>query len=361
MIFQEQEANRDPKEFPGIYRFDGDRLTIAYRQDGPAPEKFESTPGSGVTLLELKRGETVAPAQAVPPPDDSKLKSDPSEKTVGKPAEKLETTASPVSVTVVQPQFREFSPYDDLTGRIEAGNTTETGKSVSADDKKQSGMSYSPDNMYVAFDVPENTVLKIRRIIQRRIIQDEIGKAKSPASAIAVPAGEGSNKESPPDNRPKDDGHSQGWYPQIVFRLIDSKDFPFRGKVESIDVAINSETGTAHWRATLPNSDKSLLPGLFVYVRLETSSPFRACMIPQSALHVDHDKPFVYVVNDQNIVENRPVKIGQRDGETMVIDEGLTEKDRVIVSHQPDLHPGMIVTPLELNRGEPKPATEMVP
>jgi RND family efflux transporter MFP subunit len=39
----------------GIYKFDGDRLTIAFRKGGPLPEKFESKPGSGVTLLVLKK------------------------------------------------------------------------------------------------------------------------------------------------------------------------------------------------------------------------------------------------------------------------------------------------------------------
>ena len=46
-----------PDEYHGIFKIDGDRLTIALRKDGPAPDKFESTPGSGVTLLELKRAE----------------------------------------------------------------------------------------------------------------------------------------------------------------------------------------------------------------------------------------------------------------------------------------------------------------
>ena len=39
----------------GIYKFDGDRLLIAYRKDGPVPDDFESTAGSGVTRLVLER------------------------------------------------------------------------------------------------------------------------------------------------------------------------------------------------------------------------------------------------------------------------------------------------------------------
>lgn len=39
--------------YAGIYKLDGDRLVIAFRKNGPAPETFESKPGSGVTLLTL--------------------------------------------------------------------------------------------------------------------------------------------------------------------------------------------------------------------------------------------------------------------------------------------------------------------
>ena len=59
-------------------------LTIAYRKNAPGPEKFESAPGSGVTLLELKRSETIPEKVAVPAPDDSKAKSERSRKVVDK-------------------------------------------------------------------------------------------------------------------------------------------------------------------------------------------------------------------------------------------------------------------------------------
>ncbi len=53
------------EDLVGIYEFEGDRLRIAYRKGGPAPEKFESAAGSGITLLVLneheRRGPTAAP------------------------------------------------------------------------------------------------------------------------------------------------------------------------------------------------------------------------------------------------------------------------------------------------------------
>jgi hypothetical protein len=55
--------NKTPLEFSGIYRIenDGKRLTIAFREGGAPPEKFESTPGSGVTLFELEKNESPKP------------------------------------------------------------------------------------------------------------------------------------------------------------------------------------------------------------------------------------------------------------------------------------------------------------
>ena len=89
----------------GIYKFDADRLTIAYRIDGPAPEKFESPPGSGVTLLvmekakpaKLEAGQGPCAAAAPPPP----------------------------VVTVVRPVVREISDYADFTGMITAREKVE--------------------------------------------------------------------------------------------------------------------------------------------------------------------------------------------------------------------------------------------
>ncbi len=74
-------------QFRGIYKIDGDRLTIAYRKNGPAPDKFESAPGSGVTLLELKRS---AP-QNKAPEKMRENKIDPAAPAVANPAADLET------------------------------------------------------------------------------------------------------------------------------------------------------------------------------------------------------------------------------------------------------------------------------
>jgi len=60
------DGTRKTQVLLGIYKLENDRLTLAYRQDGPRPEKFESTRGSRVTLLVLER-----PKSAASPKPDS--------------------------------------------------------------------------------------------------------------------------------------------------------------------------------------------------------------------------------------------------------------------------------------------------
>jgi uncharacterized protein (TIGR03067 family) len=78
----------------GIYKMEGDRLTIAYREDDKPLEKFESTTGSIVTLLELKRGEPKQATDAVPASDNSNTKSENAREEGKLTAESWETDAA---------------------------------------------------------------------------------------------------------------------------------------------------------------------------------------------------------------------------------------------------------------------------
>ena len=64
-------GNLHPENMYGIYRLDGDNLHIAYRKQGPTPEKFKSTPGSGVTVLLLQKLEAPTGTGGAPVPNAS--------------------------------------------------------------------------------------------------------------------------------------------------------------------------------------------------------------------------------------------------------------------------------------------------
>lgn len=108
---------------------------------------------------------------------------------------------------------------------------------------------------------------------------------------------------------------------EVVLELSDGTDYPHHGKIDSIDVGIDPNTGTARWRAAIPNPDGLLLPGMYVRVRMVTSAPHKAILVPEEAVLANEGQPSVFVVNDEDIVQRRPVKIvGSHDGLVAVED-----------------------------------------
>jgi multidrug efflux system membrane fusion protein len=82
------------------------------------------------------------------------------------------------------------------------------------------------------------------------------------------------------------------------------------GKLISAEPRIDPNTGTSRWRAEVPNPDANLLPGMGVTVKLGTGEPHNALVIPENALMTDRGQKFVFVVTAENIVEKRPVIVG---------------------------------------------------
>ena len=109
--------------------------------------------------------------------------------------------------------------------------------------------------------------------------------------------------------------------------------FPRKAKFESADTRIDPATGAARWRALLPNPDGLLMPGMMVRVRLVTSDPYSALLVPDRAIGSDQDRKFVFIVTDQGVVRRRDIKTGGLDDDTMrIVERGLTPGDWVIGS-----------------------------
>jgi len=117
----------------------------------------------------------------------------------------------------------------------------------------------------------------------------------------------------------------------ILVGLADEKGFPHKAKFEPADTRVDPATGTARWRALLPNPDGLLMPGLFVRVRLVTSDPFQALLLPETALAGDQGRKFVWIVTGPNLVQSRNVEIGPLSEDGMrVVNKGLTADDWVV-------------------------------
>jgi RND family efflux transporter MFP subunit len=116
----------------------------------------------------------------------------------------------------------------------------------------------------------------------------------------------------------------------VEVALQNESDFPHLGKLDYVAPYVDSSTGTQAARASLPNSNRALVPGYFVRVRVP-SKPIPALLVPDVAIGSDQGGRYVLVVNKDNVVEQRQVEAGQLVGDLRVIDKGLAKDDRVVV------------------------------
>jgi RND family efflux transporter MFP subunit len=130
--------------------------------------------------------------------------------------------------------------------------------------------------------------------------------------------------------------------------------FPHKGKLDYAAVTLNQSTGTLPVRGVLPNSDRALLPGFFVRVRVPIDQVQSALFVPDVALGSDQSGRYLLVVNGENIVEQRKVRVGPLEGELRVIEEGLKADDRVVTAGLLRAIPGQKVDP-QLKKIEAQP------
>jgi RND family efflux transporter MFP subunit len=120
--------------------------------------------------------------------------------------------------------------------------------------------------------------------------------------------------------------------------------YPHNGKLDYVAPTVDPSTGTLAARAVLENSDRVLLSGYFVRVRIP-SRPQPALLVSDVAIGSDQGGRYVLVVNKDNIVEQRKVDPGQLIGELRVIEKGLTKDDRVVIGGIMHAIPGEKVEP----------------
>ena len=124
--------------------------------------------------------------------------------------------------------------------------------------------------------------------------------------------------------------------------------FPHEGVIDYIAPDLDQSTGTLPVRARLVNKDAVLLPGLFVRVRVPTQRDVPSLLVPDRALGNGQLGRYLLVVNDKNVVEQRPVETGDEvDGGLRIIKGGLKPEDRVVVTGIQRAIPGNVVKPVE--------------
>ena len=116
-----------------------------------------------------------------------------------------------------------------------------------------------------------------------------------------------------------------------------------KGAIHSFDNQITPGSGTIRVRATLPNTNGLLIPGLYAKVRLGSADVVDAVLINPTAVQTDQSKKFVMVVDEQNKAQYREVTLGAMVDGLEVITSGLQAGEKIVVNGLQRVRPGVPV------------------
>jgi multidrug efflux system membrane fusion protein len=123
-------------------------------------------------------------------------------------------------------------------------------------------------------------------------------------------------------------------------RLPDTADEPAIGQLTFLNNAVADTTGTVSLRATIPNAGHIFWPGRFVNIRLVLTTIHQAVLVPASAPQMSAKGSFVYIVKQDSTAEQRPVSLGQRQGDLIVVENGVAAGESVVTAGQLGVTPG---------------------
>ncbi|HJY17618.1 MAG TPA: efflux RND transporter periplasmic adaptor subunit, partial [Xanthobacteraceae bacterium] len=191
---------------------------------------------------------------------------------------------------------------------------------------------------------------------------ERFAKNRKPAQAADPPSAPPSDKQAdqqtvqqagqqadPPSDPPATDQRQDGVDTgvPVSLKLIDEKDFDHSGKIDFVDNAISTSSGTIRGRAIFANPNGIFVPGMFGRIRVPGSPPHLALLIPDAAIGSEQARKYVLVVDDSGTVRQKYVTLGQLDGGLRVVRDGLLPTDRVIVNGLMHAQPGIKVKPQE--------------
>ena len=131
--------------------------------------------------------------------------------------------------------------------------------------------------------------------------------------------------------------------PELI--LADETLYEHKGRIDFIDRNVDSSTGAILLQATFPNPDGLIRPGQFARVKAMVKEEKNALLVPQKSVSELQGQYSVFIVNSENMIESKQVKVGERIGEFLVIKDGLNDGDKVILEGVQKVRSGMEVVP----------------
>ena len=152
----------------------------------------------------------------------------------------------------------------------------------------------------------------------------------------------------------------------VRIALVGDGGFAHTGTLDFSDNQLQPGTGTMRLRARLANPERTLTPGLFARVQMQ-SGPQRqeaepqALLIDDKAVLTDQDRKYVYVVGEGNLAERRDLTLGRMVDGQRLVEKGLAAGDRLVVGGvQRIYYPGMPVNPRPVAAAAAQPAPAAV-
>lgn len=139
---------------------------------------------------------------------------------------------------------------------------------------------------------------------------------------------------------------------RVSVKVLADAEFLRNGTIDFIDNAFDTSTGTIRMRARFANADGTLLPGLFGKLRMISSQPYKALLVPDTAVMADQSNRMVMTVAADGTVTSKQVQVGPLHQGLRVVTSGLQADDVVITQGQLMVQPGQKVTPEEASASD---------
>lgn len=176
------------------------------------------------------------------------------------------------------------------------------------------------DPMYVYFNLNENDLLRVMKMYRKRVKEKGYDPDKVSDSEAEIP---------------------------LYLGLANEEGYPHEGIADFAESGVDPATGTMELRGVFPNPDTPtvLLPGLFARLRMPIEKRENALLVSERAIGADQGGRYLLTVNSENVVEKRPIRIGQLVDGLRVIEIGLKAGELVVVNGVQRARPGAKVDP----------------
>lgn len=131
----------------------------------------------------------------------------------------------------------------------------------------------------------------------------------------------------------------------VFMGLANEADYPYSGRIKSLDNQLDRQSGTLRVRAVFDNTNGELTPGMYARVRTGDSAPRATTLIRDQAVGTDQSKKYVFVVTPENRVAYREVALGPVIDGWRVVRSGLSKGERIVVEGLQKIRPDDLVDP----------------